>query len=104
MNGVALAVRPGEVLGLVGESGCGKTTLARMLLGLLPPTAGEIRIDGQPARRWRGADRRAWCSRSSRTPIPRSIRARPIGSIIALPLRVQGGIDARRAARAGSRR
>ena len=45
---VSLAVRAGEVLGLVGEFGCGKTTLARMLLGLLPPSAGEIRFDGRP--------------------------------------------------------
>ena len=51
VDGVSLAVRPGEVVGLVGESGCGKTTLARMLMGLLPPSSGEIRIDGAPRRR-----------------------------------------------------
>ncbi len=48
VNGVSLALRRGEVLGLVGESGCGKSTLARMLLGLMPASAGEIRVDGQP--------------------------------------------------------
>ncbi|TNF91750.1 MAG: ATP-binding cassette domain-containing protein, partial [Gammaproteobacteria bacterium] len=46
VQSVSFDVKPGEVLGIVGESGCGKTTLARMLVGLLPPSAGEIRIDG----------------------------------------------------------
>ena len=60
VDGVSLAVRPGEVVALVGESGCGKTTLARMLLGLLPPTAGEIRIGGEPTTALAAArDRRA---------------------------------------------
>ena len=45
---VDLTVRTGETLGIVGESGCGKSTLARMLVGLLPPSTGEIEIDGAP--------------------------------------------------------
>jgi peptide/nickel transport system ATP-binding protein len=46
VNGVSLRVRRGETLGIVGESGCGKSTIARMLLGLDEPTSGEIFIQG----------------------------------------------------------
>ncbi|WP_163484697.1 ATP-binding cassette domain-containing protein, partial [Escherichia coli] len=38
---------PGEVVGLVGESGCGKSTLGRIAAGLMPPSAGEVRVDGK---------------------------------------------------------
>ena len=48
VDAVSLTLAPGEVLGLVGESGCGKSTLARLATGILPPTAGEVRFDGQP--------------------------------------------------------
>ena len=46
VDGVTLAIARGETLAIVGESGCGKTTLAKMLLGLLPPSEGEITLDG----------------------------------------------------------
>ncbi|MFJ8718669.1 oligopeptide/dipeptide ABC transporter ATP-binding protein [Streptomyces violaceus] len=48
VDGVDLDIRPGEIVALVGESGCGKTTLARSLLGLVEPTAGRVTFDGRP--------------------------------------------------------
>ena len=46
VDGVSFAIRPGETLGLVGESGCGKTTVGRTILHLYKPTSGEIIYDG----------------------------------------------------------
>ena len=53
LDGISLDIGPGEVVGLVGESGCGKTTLARAILGILP--AGAARIRGGEVR-FKGAD------------------------------------------------
>jgi peptide/nickel transport system ATP-binding protein len=47
IDGVSLRIAPGEIVGLVGESGCGKTTLGRCLIDLVTPTGGTVRIDGE---------------------------------------------------------
>lgn len=47
VDGVSFAIRPGETLGLVGESGCGKTTVGRALIRLYKPTDGDVFFDGK---------------------------------------------------------
>jgi oligopeptide transport system ATP-binding protein len=52
VDGVSFTVRRGETLGLVGESGCGKSTTGRAVLQLLRPSAGSVVFDGQPIHQW----------------------------------------------------
>ncbi len=48
LSSVSLTLEPGEVLGLMGDNGAGKSTLVKIIAGNFPPSAGEMRIDGQP--------------------------------------------------------
>ena len=57
LQGVGLALQPGEVLGVLGPNGAGKSTLLGALNGELPLSGGSVRLDGRPLADWQGTDR-----------------------------------------------
>ncbi|MFB6193966.1 MAG: ABC transporter ATP-binding protein, partial [Halobaculum sp.] len=60
VDGVSFDVREGETLGIVGESGCGKTTLGRTIIGLETATEGEVVADGRDVTALSGSEQREW--------------------------------------------
>ena len=90
VNGVNLTVSQGEVVALVGESGCGKTTLAKMILGLEPLTSGGIEVNGKPLAEQNRMDVAKLLQPIFQDPYSSLNPRKSIGSIITLPLKVQG--------------
>lgn len=62
VDDVSFDIQRGEAFGLVGESGCGKSTIGKMLVGLLRPTSGSIKFDGRELTTMPEAERRALCT------------------------------------------
>ncbi len=93
VDGVSFDIAPGETLGLVGESGCGKTTVGRTILRLVEPTDGTIKLDGRDITRLGKTDMRPFRRQMQiifQDPFSSLDPRKSAGAIVAEPLRVHG--------------
>ena len=94
VDGVSLTINKGETLGLVGESGCGKSTTGRLILDLITPTSGDVRFDGDSVPSLRGKDKIAMRRRLQivfQDPFASLNPRMTVGDAIAEPLKVHFG-------------
>jgi peptide/nickel transport system ATP-binding protein len=100
VDDVTLSVRRGETVALVGESGSGKSTLARIMLGLVDPTAGTVRLQGQPIAGLSDADRARLVQPIFQDPYSSLNPRRTVVEIISRPMHLRGEDQSSQLARA----